>query len=346
MSLAKPRAPEAVRMRDVAQRLGMSAMTVSRALSNPESVSKDTLARVRKAVDKLGYLPNRVAGSLSSRRSDIVGLIIPGISNSLYASTAQAVSEVLRNRGFHLMIARSGHDPLEEEAAISAFLSQQVCGLILHGTNHTPRAASLIKSAAVPTVEIGRLTPHPLDMCVSYSGYAAVKAMVGHLGQCGYRRIGFVSLPTQNNERSVERRRGFFAGLRALGLAVDKEAAIEADPGFAGGATALSRLTARDPSLEAIFFAADVMAVGALFECQRRGWAVPDRLAIASFDDVDLLSHVVPTITTLRIPREEIGRRSASALLDRLDGRTAKSLVEDLGFSIVQRASTKAVERP
>lgn len=340
MSLAKPRAPEAVRMRDVAQRLGMSAMTVSRALSNPEAVSKDTLARVQKAIEKLGYLPNRVAGSLSSKRSNIVGLIIPGMSNSLYASTVQAVAEVLSSRGFHLMIAR-GHDPHEEEAAISAFLSQQVCGLILHSTNHTPRAASLIKTAAVPTVEIGRLTPRPLDMCISYSGYAAVKAMVEHLGQCGYRRIGFVSLPTRNNERSVERRRGFFSGLRALGLDADKEAAIEADPGFAGGAAALSRLTERDPSLQAIFFAADVMAVGALFECQRRGWAVPDRLAIASFDDVDLLSHVVPAITTLRIPREEIGRRSATALLDRLEGRTPASLVEDLGFAIVQRASTK-----
>jgi LacI family gluconate utilization system Gnt-I transcriptional repressor len=105
------------------------------------------LARVQKAIDKLGYLPNRVAGSLSSKRSNIVGLIVPGINNSLYASTAQAVGEVLRSRGFHLMIARGGHDPLEEEAAISAFLSQQVCGLILHGTNHTHRAATLIKTA-------------------------------------------------------------------------------------------------------------------------------------------------------------------------------------------------------
>ncbi len=342
MSLAKPRAAEPVRMLDVARRLGVSSMTVSRALRNPESVSKDTLARVKEVVAELGYLPNRVAGSLSSRRSSVVGLIIPGLSNSLYTSTVQAIAEVLHDRGFHLMIARGGHDPLEEEEAISTFLAQQVCGLILHSTTHTARAVSLIAAAGVPTVEIGRLTTHPLDMCISYSGYAAAKAMVMHLGHCGYRRIGFVSLPVRNNDRSVERRRGFFAGLRALGLAADRQAAIESEePGFAGGAAALSHLTERDPALDAIFFAADVMAVGALFECQRRGWKVPDRLAIASFDDVDLLSHVVPTITTLRIPREEIARRSATALLDRLDGRTPVSLIEDLGFSIVQRESTR-----
>ncbi len=341
MSLAKPRAAEPVRMHDVAQRLGVSSMTVSRALRNPESVSKDTLARVKEAVAALGYLPNRVAGSLSSKRSNVVGLIIPGLSDSLYTSTVQAIAEVLHGRGFYLMIARGGHDPLEEEDAISAFLSQQVCGLILHGTTHTARAVSLIEASGVPTVEIGRLTARPLDMCISYSGYAAAKAMAMHLGQCGYRRIGFVSLPLRNNDRSVERRRGFFAGLRALGLAVDKRMAIESEPGFAVGTAALYHLMERDPALDAIFFAADVMAVGALFECQRRGWKVPDRLAIASFDDVDLLSNVVPTITTLRIPREEIARRSATALLDRLEGRTPVSLVEDLGFSIIQRESTR-----
>lgn len=335
------RSGEPVKMLDVARRLGVSSMTVSRALRDPGSVSEATLARVRQTVAELGYVPNRLAGSLASRRSNVVGLIVPGLSNSLYASTIHAIAEVLRDRGFHLMIAQSRHDPAEEEEAIRAFLSQQVCGLILHRTTHTSCAAAMIRAAAVPTVEIGRLTARPLDMCVSYSGHAAAKAMVLHLGRAGYRRIGLVTLPTRNNDRALERRRGFVSGLRALGLPVDRRVVIEAEPGFAGGAAALGRLTEDDPSLEVIFFAADVMAVGALFECQRRGWRVPQRLAIASFDDVDLLSHVVPGITTLRIPREAIGGRSATLLLDRLDGRTGPPVVEDLGFSIVQRESTR-----
>ncbi len=334
------RSAKSLRMQDVAARAGVSPMTVSRALRNPGAVSEAMRERVRAAVADTGYLPNRLAGSLSSRRSDVVGLIVPGLGNSLYASTAQAVAGVLEGHGLHLLIATSGGDVAAEEAAVGALLAQRVCGLILHATRHTARTGAMVRDAGVPTVEIGRLTRTPLDMCVSYSGNAAAKAMVLHLGGLGYRRIGFVSLTMRGNDRSVERRRGYLAGMKALGLAAAPRLAAEAAPGFAGGADAVVRLVRRDPAIDAIFFAADVMAVGALFECQRRGWAVPDRLAIASFDDVDLLSHVNPTITTLRIPREEIGRRGAAMLVERLNGQAFGPPVVDLGFEIVERQST------
>ena len=258
-----------------------------------------------------GLCGKRPRGSLSSQRSRVVGLIVPSISNSLYAQMAQAIADMLSKHGLHLLIASSGHDSAAEEAAIAAFLGQRVCALILHSTRHTARATALVKAAGIPAVEIGQLTRTPLDLCVSYSGFKAAKAMVMHLGSLGYRRIGFVTLPVHDNERSVERRRGYRAALKELGLPEDPAYITEAEPGFAGGVSAVVQLIERAPDIDAIFFAADVMAVGALFECQRRGWAVPDRLAIASFDDVDLLTHVAPTITTLRIPREEIGRRSA-----------------------------------
>lgn len=335
-----------IRMQEVAARAGVSPMTVSRALRSPDTVSKEMLDRVQAAIRDTGYLPNRLAGSLSSRRSDVVGLIVPGISNSLYAGTAQAIADVLRTRGFHLMIASCGLRPADEEDAVKAFLGQRVCGLILHGTTHTARTEALIRSASVPAIEIGRLTKRPLDMCVSYSGYAAAKAITVHLGWSGYRRIAFVSLPVKDNDRAAERRRGYHAGLKELGDPAGFTAAVEAGAGLAGGADAVVRLIERHADIDAIFFAADVMAVGALFECQRRGWQVPSRLAIASFDDVELLSQVVPPITTLRIPREAIGRRSAALLLDRLDGRTDTPSVIDLGFEIIQRESTFRVAAP
>ena len=339
MRQTRTRRAEALRMEDVAAHAGVSPMTVSRALRDPNSVSKAMRDRVAAAVNDTGYVPNHLAGSLSSQRSQVIGLIVPGIANSLYASMTQAIEGVLRAHGFHLLIAASDHDPVAEEAAIAAFLSQRVCGLILHSTHHTARTKLLVQASGIPTVEIGRLTHTPLDLCVGSSGFAAAKAMVVHLGGLGYQRIGFVSLPLRNNERSVERRRGYRAALKALGRG-DPGLVVEAGPGFAGGVDALLQLVARDPAVDAIFFAADVMAVGALFECQRRGWAVPGRVAIASFDDVDLLSHTVPTITTLRIPREEIGRRSAGMVVARLQGKRAGPRVVDLKFEIIAREST------
>jgi LacI family gluconate utilization system Gnt-I transcriptional repressor len=115
---------------------------------------------------------------------------------------------------------------------------------------------------------------------------------------------------------------------------------METESGLQGGADAIQRIAKTTPSIEAVFFSADVMAVGALLECQRRGWGVPSRFAISSFDDVDLLRHVSPAITTLLIPRAEIGRKSAELLLARVDNQPTLPQVIDLGFDIIQREST------
>ena len=327
-------------VRDVARHAGVSPMTVSRALRDPDKVSAEMRRRVEDAVSQIGYLPNRIAGSLSSNRSNVVGLILPSVRNSLFANTIQGVSDVLRLNGHYLMIADSGYSLTDEEAAIYAFLQQRVCGMVLHNTKHTDRARQLIERAGVPVVEIGNLTPHPLDMTVSYSNYEASRAMTLHLAQLGYGKIGFITLPLKDNDRSIERRRGYLAALAELGRAEDARVILEMPSGISSGAAAVVRLVEADEELDAAFFAGDVLAVGALLECQRREWAVPGRLAIATFDDVDLLRYVTPSVTSVRIPRYEIGKRSAEVLLDRVGGRSTAPLAVDVGFDIVRRESS------
>jgi LacI family transcriptional regulator, gluconate utilization system Gnt-I transcriptional repressor len=330
-----------VTMADIARHAGVSAMTVSRALRAPSSVSADLRRKVDAAVHKFGYLPNRIAGSLSSKRSNIVGLVVPSLRNSLYAAMIQAISEVLRQNDVHLMIADSGHRLESEEALVAALLAQRVCGLILHNTTHSRRLRELLERADVPVVETGNLPARPLDMAVSYSNFEAARAMTAHLLRLGYRKIGFVTLPASDNDRTRERRRGYFAAVREAGQSsIDPGLVLEAAGGFNDGADALLRLVQAHPDIDAAFFAGDVLAVGALFECQRRGWTVPGRIAIASFDDLDLLRHAVPTVTTLRIPRADIGRRSAELLLNRVHGARRERVRIDVGFEIVQREST------
>lgn len=329
-----------LRMRDIARHAGVSPMTVSRALRDPSAVSEAMRRKVDAAVRQFGYLPNRIAGSLSSSRSSVVGLVVPSIRNSLYAGMTQAASDVLRANGLHLMIADSGHRLEDEEAMVSAFLAQRVCGLILHNTMHSKRLRKLVGASGVPVIETGDLTDRPLDMAVSYSNFEAARSMTLHLARLGYRKIGFVTLPVRDNDRSAERRRGYFAALAELGRPADDSLVLEAVGGFSEGADALVRLVKAHPDLDAGFFAGEVLAVGALFECQRRGWAVPGRIAIASYDDVDLLRHAVPRVTTLRIPRQEIGRRSAELIVGRLQGAPVERTRVDLGFEIVQRDSS------
>lgn len=337
---AARRGEAGTRMRDVARQAGVSVMTVSRALNDPERVSETMRRRVQAAVEQTGYVHNRLARSLSSRRSDVVGLIVPSLRNSLFAETIQGISDALAEADFQLMIADSGHSLAKEAALIGAFLGQRVAGLVLHNTRHTRHAAAMIRKTRIPVVENGDLTDRPLDSVVSYSNVEAARAMTAHLARLGYRRIGFVSLPVQDNDRAGARRRGYLAALEALGRPADPRLVLEQPAGLAAGAEAVVRLVESVPDIDAVFFAGDVLAIGALFECRRRGWAVPGRLGIASFDDVDLLRHVDPAITTIRLPRYDIGRRSAECLLQRISGRSTRSVALDLGFDIVQRDST------
>ena len=328
-------------MRDVAKRAGVSTMTVSRALNEPGKVSPEMRERVVRAVQEIGYLPNYLARSLSSNRSTTVGLIVPSIDNSIYTQTIKGLSVVLRSRGFQLMIAECGYDPAEEEDLIEAFLTHRVSGLVLHNAEHSERAKAMIRQAGVPVVENGNLPREPLDMAVSYSNREAAHAMTLHLGRLGYRRIAFASLFSHNNDRSRDRIEGYRAALGQLGQTSDPRLIMETSRGLAAGAEAVVRVVRAAPEVDAFFCAGDVLAVGALFECQRRGWAVPGRIAIASFDDVDLLRHVSPAVTTLRLLRYRIGERSAQMLLDRIAG-SAENLrgnVIDLKFEIIQRES-------
>lgn len=327
-------------MKEVARLAGVSPMTVSRALSTPHLVKPETLEQIQAVVRAVGYVPNRVAGSLSSRRTSLVGLIVPSLRNALYAETIQGISDVLQRHGLHLMISDCGYSLEREEALISTYLAQRPCGLILHNTVHTDAARQLLQDAGVPCVETGNLPQHPVDMAVSYSNRAAGRAMAEHLLSRGYRRFGFASLPIGDNERLRERRDGFFDGLRAAGIVIDPAMVLEVGEGLQNGSLALATLLRRDASVQALFLAGDVLAAGAILECARRGLRVPQDIAIAGSDDNDLMQQTVPPITTVRFPRYRIGIRSAELIVSRLEHEAALPVKEDLGFEVVPRGST------
>jgi LacI family gluconate utilization system Gnt-I transcriptional repressor len=328
-------------MMDVAEAAGVSLMTVSRALRQPEKLSEETRNAVLEAIRKIGYVPNRIAANLASASSNVVGQIVPSIQNSLYANTIKGTADVLRVGGLQLLLADSGYSVKDEEALIGAFIGQRVCGLILHDTQHTPRALEMISQAGVPVIETGDIVRNPTDMVVSYSNYAAARTMTLHLAARGYQHIGFVSLAVRDNRRARERLRGYHAALATLGRKRNPALVSEVGGGLTAGAHAMIDMMARAPEVDVIFFAGDVLAVGALFEAQRRGWKVPERIGIAGFDDLDILAHTVPSLTCLKLPRLEIGRRSAELLLRRLQGGDDGTPdVVDLGFEVIQREST------
>ena len=328
------------RLQDVAKRASVSAMTVSRALRAPDQVSEITRRRIARAVRDVGYVPNELAGGLRTfNRTKLVAAIVPSVRNSLFAATSHGMADALRARGVNLMLGDSHYSPDEEEDLVTAFLAQRPCGIVLHDAVRSAHARKLLLKSGIPIVEVGDLTRRPLDMVVSYSNFAAAKAMTRHLIARGYRRIGFASLATAVTARSAARLRGYNAALREAGLTANPAHIVEVEGGFASGARALVKLVTA--GADAIFFAGDVLAVGAALECQRRGWKVPGRIAIASFDDHEIASQVSPPLTALRIPRYEIGRRAAELILERHNGiRPRAAVIMDMGFDVLARAST------
>jgi len=327
-------------MKDVARLAGVSTMTVSRAMRSPDMVSPETLARVQRAIEQSGYVPNRVAGSLSSNRTTLVALIVPSLRNALYTEMIQGISDVLTRHGFQLMISDSRYSLEQEEQLIAAYVAQRVCGIILHNTRHTPRAAQVLRQSGITCIETGNLVAHPVDIAVSYSNYAVGAAMAEHLVGLGYRRLGFASLTVRNNDRLRERRRGFIMRLRKLGVEIDPALVLEVEPGLESGSRALARIVETDPRVNAVFFAGDVLAAGAIFECQRRGLDVPGRIAVAASDDSDLMQHMIPPLTTVRFPRYEIGVRSAELIIARNMGVADGVRTVDMGFEVIRRGST------
>ncbi len=326
-------------MEDVARRVGVSIVTVSRTLHQPDAVSEKTRRRVLRAIAETGYVQNLVAGSLASNRTNVIAAIVPTLSNLAYGTSVHAIAELLRKNGYHLLLGTMGFSVAEEESLIATFLGRRPDGMYLHECRHTPEARRLLRNAGIPIVETGDLTARPLDMVVSYSNFEASKAMTAYLLFKGYRRIAFASAPIHENERHFHRLRGYRAALRKQGIAYNPAYVIERPFGFHHGAEALLALLDRCPDIEAVFFASDVLAVGAQWECLRRAWPIPEKVAIAGFGGQEIAGEVVPPLTTVRVPREEIGRLAAQMLLDRLHGRPVKPKVVDVGFQITERAS-------
>lgn len=334
-----PQPARAPRLVDVARVAQLSPITVSRALREPHKVSPEARERVRAAVAQTGYVPDLVASSLTSRRTRLVGLVIPTITASIYAETVAGLSEVLRANGFEALIGDSGYALDGEAQLVSAFLGRRADGIVLSNVEHADATRGLLGRSRVPVVETGNLTEEPIDMVVGFSNYDAARAMMRHLVDRGHRTIGFVGAATSGNPQASDRRRAYDDAVREHGLAHAPSLAVECPSDVGEGARALLRIVDAHPQCSALFAASEVRAIGALLECQRRGWKVPERIAIAGFNDAGLGGYLVPALTTVRIPRAQIGRRAAQMILDRLEGRAIPDPIVDVGYEIVVRES-------
>ncbi len=326
-------------LQDVAREAGVSSITAWRALNQPHVVAEGTVAKVHEAVETLGYVPNAAARGLPSGRSRTVAALVPSVSNWMFADAIQGLSDALHAAGYQLLLGCSGYDQAVEEQALRAIVDRQPDGIVVTGRGHSPAARSLLKRAAAPVVEIWDHGSSSLDMSVGFSNREIGAEVVRFLVAKGHRRLGFVGVA--GRARGRQRLAGFRAALAALDLDAAEVPTAEVEDSLAGGASGLVAMLEARPAPGAVFFNGDLLASGALLECQRRGVPVPDELALVGLGDLDLAAHLSPKLTTVRVPRYAVGEHAARMLLGRLDADVMpRPRRMDLGFEIVEREST------
>lgn len=314
-------------------------MTVVRVLREPHKVADATRARVEQVLSETGYTPDLVARGLVSNKSGLVAAVVPLLTNSLIAEIVQGLTDALVPDGFHLLLGASGFSLSEEEALVRAFLSRRIDAIFLSGVTHTDATVRMLKHAGIPVVEGGNVTKRPIDMVVGFSNVKAASEVTRYLVDAGYSNIGYIGAFPKDNDRARDRRRGYDLALAAAGRKLDASLCIETTLDIDAGAEAMAMLLQRRPDVRAVFCSADAIAVGALFECQRRKLAIPERIALAGFDDLAIAAQLVPSLTTLRVPRYFIGQQAGAMIRDRLAGRTVKRRIVDTGFQFVRRES-------
>lgn len=326
-------------MADVARHAGVSSMTVSRVLRQPEVVKKELRLKVEAAIRETGYIYNLVASSLASQRSNTIALILPTVASSMFSDSVKGVADAAQRAGVQMIMAETGYSAADEQRAIESLLRRRPDGFIIIGVSHTRATRTMLEKSGIPVVETWDSTPTPIDSLVSLSNFDAMKAMTDAVIGLGFRRIAFVGTATRDR-RARMRAKGYVAGLEAAGL--HEPVILDASDltSMSAGADMAGRLLALSPRPDAVICLNDVIAAGALLAFQREGLRVPDDIAVAGFGDFDFARHLNPALTTVDIPRYKIGETATSILLDRIEGRSGPRQICEMGYRIALRGST------
>jgi LacI family gluconate utilization system Gnt-I transcriptional repressor len=331
------RSSGAVTLHDVAKLAGVAPITASRALNTPTQVSAEVLKKVGDAVARTGYVPNRLAGGLASTRSRLVAAVVPTIAGPVFLETVQSLTEALAEQGYQLMLGQAGYAGNREDALLDAIIGRRPDGIVLTGILHSDQGRRRLLASGIPVVETWDLTPTPIDMLVGFSHVEVGRAVAAFLHGKGRRQLAVVA---GDDERASRRLAAFGAAALALGLAPVRSVVVPAPTTLRSGRRALAELLQAVPAIDAVFCSSDLLALGVMTEAQACGIAVPGRLAIVGFGDLEFAADLHPALTTVHINGAAIGRQAAQFIVDRAEGRAVTDRVIDIGFAIVDRQSS------
>ncbi len=307
-----PRRP--LTLRDVSEASGVSEMTVSRVLRNKGDVSAATRTKVQEAAKRLGYVPNKIAGSLASSRVNLVGVVIPSLSNMVFPEVLSGISERLDDTGLQPVVGVTDYLPEKEEKVLFEMLSWRPSGVIIAGLEHSEASEAMLRQAGIPVIEIMDVDGVQIDSCVGISHRRAGRMMAEQIIEAGYKRIGFMGTKMPRDHRARKRFEGFTRTLAKAGIEI-------ADQDFYSGGSALAKgremtqsMLERTPDVDFLYFSNDMIGAGGLLYLLEKGIDVPGQIGLAGFNGVELLDGLPMQLATMDACRKEIGLAAADMI--------------------------------
>jgi LacI family transcriptional regulator len=323
-------------MRDVARAAGVSTATVSQVLNGSRPVADGTRQRIEEVIAELNYRPNTFARALKTMRSQLVGVVLPDLSNPFYPTLVRGVQDRLGLSGYHALVVNTDAKRAQERELVAQLVDRQVDGLVLITFMLSTADYAALADKGVPFVVVGRT--EGFDH-VHTSDYAASFEMTAYLLDKGYGTVAHLAGPTGDGGPATPRLAGYRAAMRERGLRGLSSPVVHGEFTVAGGTKAMAELLESGARPRAVFCANDLMALGAIEAVRARGLRVPDDVAVAGFDDIDAASLVRPTLTTVSHFAAELGAKAVDLLLDRMRGGDGPPADVVIDFELRKRES-------
>ena len=322
----------------------VSPATVSRVFNHPELVRPETRKAVDEAVAKLGYVRIRAPKAVGGRRSGTIGVIVPTVTNAIFAEVIQAFSDVVKKSGFSILIATHDYDLGQELEVLRKFLELKVDGIALIGLQHLKATYKTIEQRDIPAISIWNYDPNSEISCVGTDNHEVGYLAAKHLIDLGHNQIGIAFPPTDDNDRARKRLQGAIYALSEAGLEPADQWTVQSVYDITQAKAACLDLLSSDQIPSAIVCGNDIIAQGASFACQRLGLAVPDDLSIVGIGDFSGSADMEPPLSTVRIPARRIGQQGGHHLaISILENKPREILRSQLGVELVVRETTKAL---
>ena len=321
MTIARPT------LQDIAKKVGVTKMTVSRYFNDPNSVAAATRKKIAAVVEETGFIPNKVPAILSKSKSKVIGLVIPSFSNMVFSDLITSVERTAISRGYKVLISHSRYDINSEEQSVADFLGMQVDAIILCESIHTELTTKRLKKSGIPVAELVSIPADPIDIAIGVDHIELVASATRGLIEFGRKNIAYFGV--RQDRRTMERQKGFEMALRARGMRPHIFTSVTPSNFKLGGELMKSAL-ASEANVDAVICTNDDVALGALIACQQYRTEVPEDIAVIGYNGLNFCDAAVPTLCSLATPRGEIGRLAVEKIVEQIESGKLEQYVLDL----------------